>query len=76
MSSKFARKTKTAQVKNGLMSGALLLTGVVEFFDRLEDGESTADAALGAFDQTREHAATLREASGKKRARKPARRRG
>jgi len=73
--SKFARKTQTSLVKNGLMSGALFLTGVVEFFDRLEDGESTAEAALGAFDQTREHAATLKEASGKKRVRKPARRR-
>jgi hypothetical protein len=72
--SRFERKTKTAHVKNGLMSGALLLTGVVEFFDRLEDGESAGEAALGAFDQTREHAATLREA-GKKRTRKPTRRR-
>lgn len=73
--SRFQRKTKTAQVKNGLMSGALLLTGVVEFFDRLEDGDSVGEAALGAFDQTREHAATLQETS-KKRTRKPARRRG
>ena len=73
--SRVQRKTKTAHVKNGLMSGALLLTGIVEFFDLLEDGESTAEAALGAFDQTREHAATLKEAS-KRRVRKPARRRG
>lgn len=73
--SRVARKTKTAQVKNGLMSGALLLTGVVEFFDRLEDGDSVGEAALGAFDQTREHAQTLQEAS-KKRVRKPARRQG
>lgn len=72
--SRFARKTKTAHVKNGLLSGALFLTGVVEFFDRLEDGESAGEAALGAFDQTREHAATLREAS-QRRVRKPARRR-
>lgn len=73
--SRVQRKTKTAAVKNGLMSGALLLTGVVEFFDRLEDGDSVSDAALDAFDETREHAESLREAS-KKRGRKPARRRG
>lgn len=72
--SRYQRKTKTAHVKNGLMSGALFLTGVVEFFDRLEDGDSVGDAALGAFDQTREHAATLKETSAK-RVRKPARRR-
>lgn len=72
--SRFQRKTKTAQVKNGLMSGALLLTGVVEFFDRLEDGDSVGEAALGAFDQTREHAATLKETSKRRsRTRKPAR---
>lgn len=72
--SRFKRGTESAKLKNGIMMGGLLLTGVVEFFDRLEDGESTAEAALGAFDQTREHAQTLREAS-KKRVRKPARRR-
>ena len=72
--SRYPRKAKTAAVKNGLMSGALFLTGVVEFFDRLEDGETMGEAALGAFDQTREHAATLQEAS-QKRTKKPARRR-
>lgn len=72
--SDFKRKTQNAKLKNGIMSAALVLTGVVEFFEELEEGTGKGRALGRAVRRTQERGEALAEASRKTTRRKRAQR--
>lgn len=63
------RRKQGVDTKAGVMAGALVLTGIFEFFENVEDGDNVLTAAGKAYDRTKARGEAIREA-GKKVGRK------
>ena len=54
-----------AKTKTGVMASALVLTGIFEFLENIEDGDNVLTAAGKAYDRTKARGEAIKEASHK-----------
>lgn len=56
---------KRQKTKTGIMSAALIFTGVIEFLEHVEDGDNPLLAAGKAYDETKARGKAIKEAARK-----------
>lgn len=64
--------TRPSKTKEKIMSAALACTGLLDFFECLEDGKGPLEAATGAYERTKERGQAIQKAARQmKRKRRP-----
>jgi hypothetical protein len=57
------RRKTSLEAKTAVMGGALLLTGIFEFFENLDEGDNALTAAGKAYDKTKLQGKAIRDAA-------------